>query len=109
MQSETESGARNAFGKPGIPPKWTSSSKEGVGTAYSSSSRVWFTISHGVLNEIYYPTIDHPQIRDLELLISDGHTFVHEEKRDLVSEIECIENDALGYRVVSSDPAGQYR
>jgi glucoamylase len=52
-----------AFGHPGMPPRWTSSSKEGVGTAYSASSRVWFTISHGILNEIYYPTIDHPQLR----------------------------------------------
>ena len=109
VESEIESGMANAFGKPGIPPKWTSSSKEGVGTAYSSSSRVWFTISHGVLNEIYYPTIDHPQVRDLELLLTDGETFLHEEKRDLESEIACIEEDALGYRVISSDPAARYR
>jgi hypothetical protein len=31
-----------AFGRPGIPPGWTSSAKEGVGTAYSTGSRVWF-------------------------------------------------------------------
>lgn len=109
MQSETKSSSPTAFGRPGIPPKWTSSSKEGVGTAYSSSSRVWFTISHGVLNEIYYPTIDHPQIRDIELLITDGETFLHEEKRDLQSEIACIEDDVLGYRVISSNPTAPYR
>ena len=63
-----------AFGRPGMPPKWTSSSKEGVGTAYSTSSRVWFTISHGILNEIYFPTIDHPQTRDMQFLITDGET-----------------------------------
>ena len=99
VESETESGMANAFGKRGIPSKWTSSSKEGVGTAYSSSSRVWFTISHDILNEIYYPTIDHPQVRDLELLLTDGETFLHEEKRNLESAIACIEDDALGYRV----------
>src|SRR5574337_700362 len=102
MQRRTQSNAPTPFGSPGIPPKWTSSSKEGVGTVYSSSSRVWFTISHGVLNEIYYPTIDHPPVRDLELLLTDGETFLHEEKRDLESEIACIEEDALGYRVISS-------
>ena len=64
-----------AFGRPGMPPRWTSSSKEGVGTAYSTSSRVWFTLSHGILNEIYFPTIDHPQTRDMQFLITDGATF----------------------------------
>lgn len=106
------SAARNplgAFGAPGIPPKWTSSLKEGIGTAYSSSSRVWFTLSHGILNETYYPTIDCPQIRDMQFLITDGETFFHEEKRDLTSEISYMERDALGYRVVSTDPEWRYR
>jgi glucoamylase len=98
-----------AFGHPGIPPRWTSSSKEGVGTAYTDASRVWFTISHGILNEVYYPTVDHPQIRDLQFLVSDGESFFHEEKRDLQSEIHCIGGDTLGYRVVTRDPAGRYR
>ena len=98
-----------AFGRPGMPPRWTSSSKEGVGTAYSTSSRVWFTISHGILNEIYFPTIDHPQTRDMQFLITDGESFFHEERRDLDNEIECIEADALGYRVTSSDRDHRYR
>ncbi len=101
-------GQGEAFGRPGIPPRWTSSAKEGVGTAYSTASRVWFTISHGILNEVYYPTIDRPQIRDLGLLITDGESFFHEEKRDLPNEIELIETDALGYRITSADPEGRY-
>jgi hypothetical protein len=36
-----------AFGAPGIEPRWTSSAKDGIGTAYHSSSRIWFTLSHG--------------------------------------------------------------
>src|ERR1043165_5494000 len=98
-----------AFGHPGIAPRWTSSSKEGVGTAYSTGSRVWFTLSHGILNEIYYPTIDRPQIRDMELLITDGETFFHEEKRDLNSTISYIEEHTLGYRIENSDREGRYR
>jgi len=31
----------SAFGHPGIEPRWTRSGKDGVGTAYSASSRVW--------------------------------------------------------------------
>lgn len=90
-------------------PRWTSSSKEGVGTAYATASRVWFTLSHGILNEIYYPTIDRPQTRDLQFLITDGATFFHEERRHLRSEVEYLQRDTLGYRVCSEDPEGRYR
>src|SRR2546430_9207795 len=77
-----------AFGAPGIEPRWTSSAKEGVGTAYHTSCRVWFTLSHGIVNEIYYPHVDQPNTRDFQFLISDGETFCHEEKRDLTHAIE---------------------
>jgi len=100
---------REAFGRPGIEPRWSSSTKEAVGTAYSRSSRIWFTVSHGIVNEIYYPTIDHPQTRDLELLITDGETFFHEEKRDLKGDIRCVEGAALGYCIRSTAPGGLYR
>jgi glucoamylase len=98
----------SAFGAPGMPPRWTSSEKQTVGTAYSASSRVWFTVSHGILNEIYYPTIDRPQVRDLGFLISDGETFFHEEKRDLDRSFEYIDSEALGVRLTGRDPHGRY-
>lgn len=49
--------ARRAFGQPGIAPRWTRSAKDAVGTAYAASSRVWFTVSRGAVNEVYYPTV----------------------------------------------------
>ena len=67
-----------AFGAPGLPPRWTSSEKDAVSTAYAASTKIWFTASHGTLNEIYYPTIDRPQTRDMELLFTDEETFFHE-------------------------------
>ncbi len=97
-----------AFGAPGIEPRWTNGAKEGVGTAYAASCRVWFTIWRGVLTECYYPTVDLPQIRDLQFLITDERSFLHEEKRDLEVSTERLE-PALGYRIVGSDPQGRYR
>jgi glucoamylase len=98
----------NAFGAPGLQPRWTSSAKDAVGTAYAASSRAWFTVSHGILNEIYYPTIDSPQTRDMEFLITDGETFFHEEKRDLDHDFTYIDSDALGVRITSRDREGRY-
>lgn len=97
-----------AFGQPGITPRWTHGSKDGVGTAYSTASCVWFTLWNGVVTEIYYPTIDKPQIRDLQYLISDGETFFHEEKRHLSHHTEQAWQHTLGYRITNTDPAGRY-
>lgn len=61
--SMTAQGA-TAFGAPGIPPTWCSSDKDFVTTALDGP-RVWATIGHGIINEIYWPSTGHPQIRDL--------------------------------------------
>jgi glucoamylase len=97
------------FGAPGIEPRWTSSAKEGVGTAYHTSCRLWFTLSHGIINEIYYPRVDQPNTRDFQFLITDGETFCHEEKRDLNHLVEYPERDCLLYRLTNSEPDGRYR
>ena len=98
-----------AFGAPGLAPRWTSSKKDAVSTAYAASSRVWFTVSHGTLNEIYFPTIDRPQTRDMELLFTDGETFFHEEKRNLEYAFSYIDAGAPAVRVTATAPEGQYK
>ena len=97
-----------ASGRPGINPRWTRSDKDGVGTAYSALSPVWFTVSKGILTEVYYPTIDRPQIRDLQFLITDGATFFHDERR-LENSFDTLAPGALGYGITNVDPGGRYR
>ncbi|MER3487751.1 MAG: hypothetical protein C4307_02955, partial [Chloroflexota bacterium] len=69
-----------APGRPGIPPTWTSSRKDAVGTALGPS-RVWFTVGHGIINEVYWPHVDRPQVRDLGFLVADDTGFWAEAKR----------------------------
>ena len=70
-----------APGRPGIGPTWSSSAKDAVGTSVVAS-RVWFTVGHGILNEVYWPRVDRPQIRDLGFIVADGAGFWSEVKRD---------------------------
>jgi glucoamylase len=102
-----ESG-KEAFGAPGIEPRWTHGNKNGVGTAYSASSRIWFTLFGGIVTEVYYPTVDRPQLRDLQYLITDGKSFFHEEKRDLQAKVDRLSGHTLGFRCTNSDPDGRY-
>ncbi|EQD53427.1 Glucan 1,4-alpha-glucosidase [mine drainage metagenome] len=80
-----------------------------MGTAYSADSRIWFTLHQGVVSEIYSPYIDRPQVRDIQLLVSDGKRFLHEERRDLTVLTERYSPHGLGYRITSCDPEGRYR
>jgi glucoamylase len=104
-KSDNESGA---FGHPGIRPRWTHGGKDGVGTAYAASSQIWFTLWNGIITEVYYPTVDRPQIRDLQYLVTDCKSFFHEEKRHLKSKFERLSDHTLGYRCTNSDPDGRY-
>lgn len=60
--------ANHAFGAPGIPPTWSSSDKDFV-TAALDGSRLWATVGHGVVNEIYWPSTGQPQTRDLSFYL----------------------------------------
>lgn len=55
-----------------ISPTWASSAKDLVTTALGAS-RVWATIGHGILNEVYWPSTGSPQIRDMGFLVAGPH------------------------------------
>ena len=98
-----------AFGAPGIPARWTSSAKSGVGTALSNRSRVWFTLSQGIFNEIYYPRIDQACVRDMGLIVTDGAAFFSEEKRDAHSGIHWLADGVPAFGLVNTCRNNRYR
>ena len=58
----------DAPGAPGVEPTWASSDKDFVTTALSGA-RLWATIGHGMLNEVYWPSTGDPRMRDLVFLL----------------------------------------
>ncbi len=98
----------DAPGWPGIEPRWTSSAKSGIGTSASASSHVWFTVSHGILNEIYFPRADIANTRDLGFLVADGASYFSEEKRDCDSKVELLAPGVPGFRLENRARDGQY-
>jgi len=99
---------RMAPGWPGIEPRWTSSAKSAVGTALGDGSRVWFTASHGILNEVYYPEVDTACLRDAGLLVTAADGFFSEEKRDCNHAVEWMEPGVPAFRMVNSCRSGRY-
>src|SRR6202050_1713767 len=100
---------RYAPGWPGIPPRWTSSAKSGIGTALNQHSKVWFTMSHGILNEIYFPRVDQACTRDMGFIVTDGRGFFSEEKRHCTFESQPIEPGVPAYELINTENNGRYR
>ncbi|HEY9165979.1 MAG TPA: glycoside hydrolase family 15 protein [Candidatus Kryptonia bacterium] len=98
----------NAPGWPGIEGRWTSSAKNGVGTAHAGLSPVWFTISHGILNEVYYPRLDVAMIRDMELIVTCDDGFFSEEKRNTEHRVESISGSFPAYQLTNTCLSGRF-
>src|SRR3954471_14589320 len=99
---------RNAPGHPGIEPKWTSSAKSGIGTAFNTVSRVWFTLSHGIFDEIYYPHLDLACTRDMGMIVTNGKDFFSDEKRHCQHKVEYLAEGVPAYRLTNTCTEGHY-
>jgi glucoamylase len=91
-----------APGAPGIKPKWTSSAKSGIGKALNTASQVSFSLSHGILNEVYFPREDIACIRDMGLIVTDGKDFFSEEKRDCDHSIKFMKAGVPAYKITNT-------
>ncbi len=71
---------------PGFPLAGPRAPKRGAGTALNQHSKVWFTLSHGILNEVYFPRVDQACTRDMGFIVTNGRDFFSEEKRHCTFE-----------------------
>jgi glucoamylase len=77
--TDAAAGDNEPFGAPGIAPTWSSSAKDLV-TRALGPSRLWATLGHGIVNEVYWPATGQPQVRDLGFIVA-GTDFWVEVKR----------------------------
>lgn len=95
-----------APGAPGLDAHWPSAAKNGFGTANTLASKVWFTLNNGVMTEVYYPTIDVPNVQTLQLIIVGGG--VETESDDTVHRLELLDSRALTFRQINTAKSGLY-
>ena len=66
------------------------------------------SLTHGIVDEVYYPRVDQANTRDLGLLISAEDGFFSEEKRDSDSVVHLVAPGVPGYRVVNTCKQRRY-
>jgi len=97
----------SAPGAPGIRPTWTSSDKDVVTTGLGVS-RVWVTLGHGILNEMYWPETGDPQVRDLGFIVAGASGWFEVKRVDRYRislpepyiPLPHITHEGDGYRLV---------
>lgn len=71
-----------AAGAPGALSHFDLARKDCVGTARTTTSKVWFTVANGVLSDVYEPTIDTTNVETMQFVVTDGRTFTDLQTRD---------------------------
>ena len=108
--SNAPSGTRGvAPGAPGATADWAPADKHGFGTSRTAASKVWFTLESGELTEVYYPRLDTPSYRDLQFVVTDGHSFAEREQDSTVQRTTLLDPDSLTYRQTNTDKQHRWR
>lgn len=97
------------------PGTWTTGGKDGIGTSAETHtdqnqgvSKVWYTMSRGQLNEVYFPQVDVANVEDLMFLVTDGTSFVDNERDNTEHVVELADPTSLKYRQVNTAKNGKY-
>lgn len=93
----------------GADAHWQTAAKVGFGTANSVQSKIWFTLAEGMLTEVFYPTLDKPNVQSLQLVIVTPEGKVETETADTLHSIELQDQGrSLSYRQVNTARNGRY-
>jgi glucoamylase len=98
-----------APGAPGAVADWAPADKSGFGTSKTLASKVWFTLENGELTEVYYPRLDTPSYRDLQFVVTDGHSFVEREQDSTVQRTVQTDPRSLSYEQINTDKQHRWR
>jgi glucoamylase len=97
-----------APGGPGVEPAWTSAAKSGIGKAINAGSEVVFTISKGIVTEVYYPREDIACLKDIGLVVTDGKNFFSDERLHTHNDIKMMREGVPAYSIVNTCEQKKY-
>ena len=86
---------------------WTTAAKNGFGTSNTLASKVWFTLADGAMTEVFYPTVDMPNVQTLHfLIVSDA--WIDDEIANTSHRLELPNPRSLTFRQINTAKNGQY-
>ena len=96
-------------GQTGRDARWESAGKQGVGTALSLRSKVWFTLQGGSLTEVFYPTADNANVQLLQFVVVDPRSkTVETERDDAMHRVQILDAGSLSFRQDNTSKSGAW-
>src|SRR5580658_6591997 len=98
----------SAPGAPGADATWNEPSVTGFADSLGSSSKVWYTIGNGELENAFYPETDTPDTFGLQYVVTNGSTFTELETTGTTHSISLLNNSSLVWRQVNTADNGDF-
>ena len=90
--------------------EWESAGKQGMGTAFSLQSKVWFTLQGGSVTEVFYPTADSANVQSLQFAVVNPWTMkVETERDDATHNIRALDAGSLSFMQVNTAKSGAWK
>ena len=97
-----------APGAPGANATWNEPSVTGFADSLGASSKVWYTIGDGELENAFYPETDMPATSGLQYAVTDGSTFTELETTGTSHQTTLLSDNSLVWQQVNTADNGDY-
>src|SRR6202044_1654676 len=98
----------SAPGEPGSAATWNEPSVTGFADSLGASSKVWYTVGNGELENAFYPETDTPDTFGLQYAVTDGSTFTELETTGTTHAISLLNNSSLVWKQVNTADNGDF-
>ena len=100
--------AATAGGGPGSNAFWDEPHTQGFADALSPSSKIWYTLGDGQLQNVMYPQVDTPDTFGLQYYVTDGSSFTDNEVANASHAIALVDPTSLEWRQTNTAASGKY-
>ena len=98
----------SAPGAPGANATWNEPSVTGFADSLGSSSKVWYTIGNGELENAFYPETDTPDTFGLQYVVTNGSSFTETETTGTTHAVSLINQSSLVWQQVNTADNGDF-
>ena len=100
--------ASGAPGAPGANASWDESQVTGFADSLGASSKVWYMLANGALQNVYYPQTDNPDTYGLQFYVTDGSGFTDSEITGTSHAIALADPTSLTWTQTNTATSGKY-
>jgi|HubBroStandDraft_1064217.scaffolds.fasta_scaffold00514_13 glucoamylase len=98
----------SAPGEPGANATWNESNLQAFADSLGSSSKVWYTLGDGELENVFYPETDTPDTFGLQYIVTDGSSFTDTETASTTHAISLVDPTSLVWQQVNTATNGDF-